>query len=47
MNNNPYLFKILPMFLGLGIAYVGIRIIKNEKKLILRYAELINEIDSK
>ena len=46
-NSNSYVLKILPMFIGLGIAYIGIKIIKNEDKLLLRYADLVNKIDSK
>ena len=34
------LTKGIPTFLGIGIAWIGFKIIKNEKRLILRRMEL-------
>ena len=39
LNNNLY-YKGLPAIIGLGLAWLGVRIIQNEKRLIIREIEL-------
>ena len=41
------LMKAIPAALGLGIAWIGINLVKNEKRLLLRKLELEKIIHTK
>ncbi len=44
-NSSGWMVKVLPAALGLGVAWVGINLLRNERRLLHRQLELQQALD--